>query len=49
LIAVLLNPTDANFKAELRGVQEAARAVGQQLIIVSAMSIPIVVVIPAAF
>jgi len=49
LIAVLLNPTNANFQAQLRGVQEAARAVGQQLIIVSAMSIPIVVVIPAAF
>src|SRR6266849_3062266 len=36
LIAVLLNPTNANFQAQLRGVQEAARAVGQQLIIVSA-------------
>src|SRR6266568_2558264 len=32
LIAVLLNPTNANFQTQLRGVQEAARAVGQQLI-----------------
>ena len=36
LIAVLLNPTNANFQAQLRGVQEAARTVGQQLNIVSA-------------
>ena len=38
LIAVLLNPTNANFQAQLRGVQEAARAVGQQLNILSASS-----------
>jgi putative ABC transport system substrate-binding protein len=31
-----LNPTNANFQTQLRGVQEAARAVGQQLNIVSA-------------
>jgi ABC-type uncharacterized transport system substrate-binding protein len=36
LIAVLLNPTNANFQAQLRGVQEAARAVGQQGNILSA-------------
>jgi ABC-type uncharacterized transport system substrate-binding protein len=36
LIAVLLNPTNANFQAQLRGVQEAARAVGQQVNILSA-------------
>jgi putative ABC transport system substrate-binding protein len=38
LIAVLLNPTNANFQAQLSGVQEAARAVGQQLNILSASS-----------
>jgi putative ABC transport system substrate-binding protein len=36
LIAVLLNPTNADFQTQLRGVQEAARAVGQQLNILSA-------------
>ena len=36
LIAVLLNPTNANFQAQLRGVQEAARASGQQVNILSA-------------
>jgi putative tryptophan/tyrosine transport system substrate-binding protein len=36
LIAVLLNPTNANFQAQLRGVQEAARAIGQQVNILSA-------------
>jgi putative tryptophan/tyrosine transport system substrate-binding protein len=36
LIAVLLNPTNANFQTQLRGVQEAARAAGQQLNILSA-------------
>jgi putative ABC transport system substrate-binding protein len=36
LIAVLLNPTNANFQTQLRGVQEAARTVGQQLNILSA-------------
>ena len=36
LIAVLLNPTNANFQAQLQGVQEAARAVGQQVNILSA-------------
>jgi putative tryptophan/tyrosine transport system substrate-binding protein len=36
LIAVLLNPTNANFQAQLRGVQEAARAFGQQVNILSA-------------
>ena len=29
LIAVLLNPTNANFQTQLSGVQEAARAAGQ--------------------
>jgi putative ABC transport system substrate-binding protein len=38
LIAVLLNPTNANFLTQLSGVQEAARAVGQQLHILSASS-----------
>jgi putative ABC transport system substrate-binding protein len=38
LIAVLLNPTNANFQAQLSGVQEAARAAGQQLNILSASS-----------
>jgi putative ABC transport system substrate-binding protein len=36
LIAVLLNPTNANFQAQLRGVQDAARALGQQVSILSA-------------
>jgi putative tryptophan/tyrosine transport system substrate-binding protein len=36
LIAVLLNPTNANFQSQLRGVQDAARALGQQLSILSA-------------
>jgi len=36
LIAALLNPTNANFQAQLRGVQDAARAVGQQVNILSA-------------
>jgi putative ABC transport system substrate-binding protein len=36
LIAVLLNPTNANFQTQLWGVQEAARAAGQQLNILSA-------------
>jgi putative ABC transport system substrate-binding protein len=36
LIAVLLNPTNANFQTQLSGVQEAARAVGQHLNILSA-------------
>jgi putative ABC transport system substrate-binding protein len=36
LIAVLLNPTNANFQTQLRGVQEAARALGQQVSILSA-------------
>jgi putative ABC transport system substrate-binding protein len=36
LIAVLLNPTNANFQAQLQGVQEAARSVGQQVNILSA-------------
>jgi len=33
VIAVLLNPSNANFQAQLRGVQEAARAGGQQVIL----------------
>ena len=36
VIAVLLNPSNANFQAQLRGVQEAARASGQQVNILSA-------------
>ena len=36
LIAVLLNPTNANFQAQLRGVQDAARDLGQQVSILSA-------------
>jgi putative ABC transport system substrate-binding protein len=36
LIAVLLNPTNANFQTQLRGVQEAAHAAGQQVNILSA-------------
>ena len=36
LIAVLLNPTNANFQSQLRGVQDAARALGQQMSILSA-------------
>ena len=35
-MAVLLNPTNASFQTQLRGVQEAARAVGQRLNILSA-------------
>ena len=38
LIAVLLNPTNANFQTQLTGVQEAARAAGQQLNVLSASS-----------
>ena len=36
LIAVLLNPTNANFQSQLRGVQDAARALEQQVSILSA-------------
>src|SRR5215470_9106424 len=36
LTAVLLNPTNANFQAQLRGVQDTARAFGQQVSILSA-------------
>jgi putative ABC transport system substrate-binding protein len=36
LIAVLLNPTNANFQTQLTGVQEAARGIGRRLNIVSA-------------
>src|SRR6516164_6157324 len=36
LIAVLLNPTNANFQTQLRGVQDAARALGEQVSILSA-------------
>jgi putative ABC transport system substrate-binding protein len=36
LIAVLLNPTNANFQTQLGSVQEAARAAGQRLSILSA-------------
>jgi putative ABC transport system substrate-binding protein len=36
LIAVLLNPTNANFQAQLRGVQDTAHALGQQVSILSA-------------
>ncbi len=36
LIAVLLNPTNANFQTQLRGVQDAARVLGQQVSILSA-------------
>jgi putative ABC transport system substrate-binding protein len=36
LIAVLLNPTNANFQTQLRGVQDTARALGQQVSILSA-------------
>ena len=35
-IAVLLNPTNANFQTQLRGVQDAARDLGQQVNILSA-------------
>jgi putative tryptophan/tyrosine transport system substrate-binding protein len=35
-IAVLLNPNNANFQAQLRGVQDAARVLGQQVSILSA-------------
>jgi len=36
LIAVLLNPTNANFRIQLRSVQDAARDLGQQVSILSA-------------
>ena len=36
LIAVLLNSTNANFQTQLRGVQDAARTLGQQVSILSA-------------
>jgi putative tryptophan/tyrosine transport system substrate-binding protein len=36
LIAVLLNPTNANFQTQLRGIQDAARTLGQQVSILSA-------------
>jgi putative ABC transport system substrate-binding protein len=36
LIAVLLNPTNANFQAQLRGVQDAASALGPQVSMQSA-------------
>jgi putative ABC transport system substrate-binding protein len=36
LMAVLLNPTNASFQTQLGGVQEAGRAVGQRLNILSA-------------
>jgi putative ABC transport system substrate-binding protein len=36
LIAVLLNPTNANFQTQLGGVQDAARNAGQRLSILSA-------------
>jgi len=36
LVGVLLNPTNANFQTQLRGVQDAARALGQQVSILSA-------------
>ena len=36
LIVVLLNPTNANFQTQLRGVQDAARDLGQQVSILSA-------------
>ena len=36
LIAVLLNPTNSNFQTQLRGVQDASRALGQQVSILSA-------------
>jgi putative ABC transport system substrate-binding protein len=35
-IAVLLNPTNANFQTQLRGVQDAARDLGQKVSILSA-------------
>jgi putative tryptophan/tyrosine transport system substrate-binding protein len=35
-IAVLLNPTNANFQTQLRGVQDSARDLGQQVSILSA-------------
>jgi putative tryptophan/tyrosine transport system substrate-binding protein len=35
-IGVLLNPTNANFQTQLRGVQDAARDLGQQVSILSA-------------
>ncbi len=36
MIAVLLNPTNANFQTQLRGIQDAARDLGQQVSILSA-------------
>ena len=36
LLAVLLNPTNANFQTQLRGVQDAARTLRQQVSILSA-------------
>jgi putative ABC transport system substrate-binding protein len=36
LTAVLLNPTNANFRTQLRGIQDAARDLGQQVSILSA-------------
>jgi putative ABC transport system substrate-binding protein len=38
LISVLLNSTNANFQTQLRGVQDAIRALGQQVSILSANS-----------
>jgi len=38
-IAVLLNPTNANFQTQLRGVQESARVLGQQVSILSASTV----------
>jgi putative tryptophan/tyrosine transport system substrate-binding protein len=38
LLAVLLNPTNADFQTQLRGVQDAARDLGQQVTILSASS-----------
>jgi putative ABC transport system substrate-binding protein len=35
-IAVVLNPTNANFQTQLRGIQDAARALGQQVSVLSA-------------
>ena len=40
LIAVLLNPTNANFQTQLRGVQDAAGALGHQVNILSASTEP---------
>ena len=38
VIAVLLNPNNPNLQTRLRDVQEAARKVGQQILIVNAGS-----------